>query len=84
MSSADSYLTFDFNNVDVNYLLFEDLDLNLTGLGTEGFIETSNGTDLNYIVFSDSIMNISTMNLFYSSDLSNNFLNFDFGNADKN
>lgn len=58
-TAEDTFLSFDFNNVDSNYLFFRDLNLNLTSFGsTNSFIKIDNNSDLNYFVFRPNAVNI--------------------------
>ncbi len=82
-SISDTFLSFNFNNTDANYLLFNDLNLSLTAMGAgEYFISDTNNSDLNYIAFTGTnIIDLNSTNLFSADFTADSYLNFDFTNS---
>lgn len=84
LSGSDSYLAFDFNNTDVNYLLFNDLNLNLIAIDDDDILfNFTDGSDLNYLEFSgSSTIDSNSFYLFATQNNADSEINLDFNTVD--
>jgi len=76
---TDSFLSFSFSNLDANYLLFNDLNLNMS-YGTT-FLTIDTNSDLNYVVFNNSDLNLNNDIAVQIDNVYDDALFFDFNNS---
>lgn len=79
----DNYLSFDFNNVDADYILFRDLNLNLNSFGsTNSLLQIDANSDLNDVFFRTVTIDINNGKLItFTGNTNYDSVDIDFMNS---
>lgn len=77
VTTKESLLSFDFDNVIADYLLFTDLNLNITN----DFLTMTNGSDVSVLEFNTSDINITTGHLLYTNGIISDSLDMNFNDS---